>query len=298
MQIHRLFEIVYVLLERPSVTARELAGRFEVSQRTIYRDVELLAQAGIPIYMSKGRGGGISLLEDFVLNKAVLTEHEKNDILASLQAVGALSGTEDDSAVRKLRSLFGSKNADWIEVDWSSWGYYGDEAAIFETVKTAILEKRVLSFSYSSGRAETLRREVWPLKLLFKGAAWYLFAHCTLRNDTRFFKLRRMTELALLPEHFEMEAPTRVVAEPVAYSSMNVNAEYQIDECMAFRVYDEFSDFIPLENGDFLCRVTLPDLETVCMYASSFGEHARIVSPPEAIEAMRERLLKSMELYG
>lgn len=297
MQIHRLFEIVYVLLERPTMTARELAGRFEVSTRTIYRDVELLSQAGIPVYMSKGRGGGISLLKDFVLDKAVLNEREKSDILASLQAVGALGGTGDDSAVRKLRSLFGSQNADWIEVDWSSWGYYGDEAAIFETVKAAILEKRVLRFTYSSGKAETLRREVWPLKLLFKGAAWYLFAHCTLRNDTQFFKLRRMTEIELLPTHFEMEPPARVAAEPVAYSSMNIRAEYQIDACMAFRVYDEFSDFIPLENGGFLCRVTLPDLETVCMYAASFGANARIVSPPEAIEAMRERLEKSMKLY-
>lgn len=83
MQIHRLFAIVYVLPERPTVTARELAGRLEVSTRTIYRDVELLAQAGIPVYMSKGRGGGISLMQDFVFNKAVLTEHEKSDILAS-----------------------------------------------------------------------------------------------------------------------------------------------------------------------------------------------------------------------
>ena len=73
VQINRLFEIVYILLEKQTVTAAELSQRFEVSSRTIYRDVETLSQAGIPIYMSKGKGGGISLLPDFILNKAVLT---------------------------------------------------------------------------------------------------------------------------------------------------------------------------------------------------------------------------------
>lgn len=87
MQINRLFEIVYILLDKKRVTSRELAERFEVSSRTIYRDIETLSAAGIPVYMSKGKGGGISLLPDFVLNKAVITDEEKEEILSSLKAV-------------------------------------------------------------------------------------------------------------------------------------------------------------------------------------------------------------------
>lgn len=80
MQINRLFEIVYILLEKEKVTARELAERFEVSTRTVYRDIEALSCAGIPVYMSKGKGGGVSLLPGFTLNKAVITEGEKAEI--------------------------------------------------------------------------------------------------------------------------------------------------------------------------------------------------------------------------
>lgn len=98
MQIHRLFEIVYILLEKKNVTAKELAEHFEVSARTIYRDVETLAEAGILIYANKGKGGGIRLLPEFVLNKTVITQQEKTDILSSLSALGAVS-PEDRNTV-------------------------------------------------------------------------------------------------------------------------------------------------------------------------------------------------------
>lgn len=118
MQINRLFEIVYLLLEKKQMTARELAEHFEVSVRTIYRDVETLSAAGIPIYMTKGKGGGIALLPEFVLNKTVITEAERADILSSLHAVHAVSFREAGTALDKLGAMFGRANADWIEVDF------------------------------------------------------------------------------------------------------------------------------------------------------------------------------------
>ena len=94
MQISRLFEIVYLLLERRSVTARELAERFEVSPRTIYRDVDALAQAGIPVYADRGQGGGIRLMEQFVLNKSLLSVKERRELLASVQGMQAVREEE------------------------------------------------------------------------------------------------------------------------------------------------------------------------------------------------------------
>lgn len=124
IQINRLFEIIYILLENKIVTAKQLAERFEVSQRTIYRDVETLSSAGIPIYMSKGKGGGISILPEFILNKAVLTEVDKSEILSSLRAVNAvhLNDIDTDKVLKKLNNLFGVTNTDWIEVDFTTWG--------------------------------------------------------------------------------------------------------------------------------------------------------------------------------
>lgn len=152
MQINRLFEIVYILLDKKTATAKEFAERFEVSSRTIYRDIETLSAAGIPVYMSKGKGGGISLLPDFVLNKVVLTDDEKTNILSSLKAVNSVNLSETDTALEKLSSLFGGENTDWIEVDFTSWVNTEDEKNVFNTIKSSILSKKVISFFYASGK--------------------------------------------------------------------------------------------------------------------------------------------------
>ena len=203
MQINRLFEIVYILLDKKNVTSRELAERFEVSTRTIYRDVETLSAAGIPIYMKKGRGGGISLLSNFVLNKTVITDAEKEDILSSLKAIEAIDFSQTETTLNKLSSLLGEAKADWIEVDFSAWSNTQNEKDIFNMLKTAVLKKYIVFFSYASAKKQTSQREVEPLKLCFKGGAWYLYGYCCDRKDVRFFKLRRIRELSVSTKEFK-----------------------------------------------------------------------------------------------
>lgn len=297
MQINRLFELVYILLENRTVTAAELAGRFEVSVRTIYRDVETLSQAGIPVYMSKGKGGGISLLPDFILNKAVLTEQEKSDILSSIRAFGAVNLSKSETVLNKLSTMLGGKNTDWIEVDFSSWGYFENDAEYFSELRSAIIEKHAVTFLYASGKAEKLARKVLPLKLVFKGAAWYLYGYCTMREDCRFFKLRRITGLSVTDTCFEMKAPDKVLATQKIDTDSYIEARLLISEKMAFRVYDEISRYQINENGDFVCELFLPDIGTVCAYAASFGEYCTVFSPEEAVSEMKHRLENSLRNY-
>ncbi|WP_241423320.1 helix-turn-helix transcriptional regulator [Candidatus Contubernalis alkaliaceticus] len=202
--------MVYLLLGKESVTAGEMAKYFEVSSRTIYRDVELLSSAGIPIYMTKGKGGGISLLPDFVLNKAVLTENEKADILSALHAMDAVSLQKTVTAVKKLSSLFGNADSDWVEVDFSGWANAEEESRIFATLKNAILEKYTVQFLYHGGESN-MQRVVEPLKLVFKGQGWYFYGYCRVRSDYRFFKLRRIKNLTVLTEQFERQKPPEKV---------------------------------------------------------------------------------------
>lgn len=202
MQINRLFGIVYILLDKKIVTSKELAELFEVSSRTIYRDIETLSSAGIPVYMTKGKGGGISLLPGFVLNKAVITDEEKEDILSSLKAVNAVNLSKTDTALKKLSSLFGESNTDWIEVDFSSWANAQNETETFNTIKSAILDRKCISFSYASAKGQQTSREVEPLKLCFKNSAWYLYGYCKSRCDFRLFKLRRTRELCVSEQNF------------------------------------------------------------------------------------------------
>ena len=195
MQINRLFEIVYILLEHQCMTAKELANRFEVSVRTIYRDIDVLSAAGIPIYMTRGKGGGISLLPNFILNKTVLTESEKTEILSALHAVQAVNSNESKTVIQRLSNLFGEAQTDWLEIDFSSWGNYREEVSLFQTLKTAILHKRVVHFLYHNANGQQSNRIAEPLKLCFKGQSWYLYAFCLHKCDYRFFKLRRIKDL-------------------------------------------------------------------------------------------------------
>lgn len=297
MQINRFFELIYILLEKPTVTAVEFAERFEVSVRTIYRDVEALSQAGVPIYMRKGKGGGISLLPDFILNKTFLTEAEKSEILSSMRAFAAVNLASNKTALDKLSCMLGGQNADWIEVDFSSWGYFEKDGAYFSMLKNAIIEKYAVTFLYASGKAEKLLREVLPLKMVFKGAAWYLYGFCTLRKDYRFFKLRRITELAITPVGFELNAPANVLEDQQLDCACFVKTRLRISQEMAFRVYDEISQYELTDTGDFICELFLPDMGTICAYAASFGEYCTILSPDEAASQMKCRLQNSLQNY-
>lgn len=298
MHINRLFEIVYILLDKKTVTAKELAERFEVSTRTIYRDIETLSSTGIPVYMSKGKGGGISLLPDFVLNKAVLTNKEKEDILSSLKALKTINLIETDTALKKLSSLFGEANTDWIEVDFSSWASNAkSETEIFNTIKSAILSKKIISFSYASAKGEQITREVEPLKLCFKAGAWYLHAYCKKRCDYRFFKLRRIKELKLLEANFDHKAPKQVVFSNNTSEEEYVNLKLKFTPRSAFRVYDEFDNYRQNEDGSFIVEVTYSKGEWIFGYIQSFGEDCEILEPAEIREDIKTRLMNTLKYY-
>lgn len=168
MQISRLFQIIYILLKKKSVTAGELAEHFEVSVRTIYRDIDALCQGGIPIYTSQGKGGGISLIDDFVLDKSLLSEKEQDKILMALQSLSAVQYPELDNVLLKLSGLFRKNNINWVEVDFSNWGSNKKQQQIFGLLKGAILEQLVITFSYFNIYGEKEYRKVEPFKLTFK----------------------------------------------------------------------------------------------------------------------------------
>ena len=201
MQINRLLEIVYALLRQKTVTAKELAERFNVSQRTIYRDIDTLSLAGIPVYTEKGKNGGISLLPEFVLSKSILSEQEQNEILSALQGLSYIkTAAETNQVLQKLSSIFNKSAANWLEVDFSDWSFRNGQ--FFNDFKTAILERRIVEFDYCSTYGEKTRRRVEPIQLWFKSKSWYVKGFCSIRQDMRLFKLTRVKQLTLTDEYF------------------------------------------------------------------------------------------------
>lgn len=194
MEQGRLFKIVYHLLDKGRATAPELAEKFEVSVRTIYRDLDAISAAGIPIYTVQGKGGGIFILPEFVLEKSLLTPQEKEQILMALQGLAAAEDSRTDELLTKLGGLFRVQGANWIEVDFSDWHKNTAGAELFDELKRAVFSCRRVSFLYFAGEGGGTVRTVEPVKLIFKSKDWYLYGFCLLRNDYRFFKLTRMAE--------------------------------------------------------------------------------------------------------
>ena len=148
MQESRLFRIVYYLLENGKATAPELAQKFEVSIRTIYRDIDAISSVGIPIYAAQGKGGGISILSDYTLEKSFFSEQEREQILMALQGIMATTGKTSDELLTKLSGLFQMKYTKWIEVDFSDWVQGKPQQNTFDLIKNAIFQKKVISFCY------------------------------------------------------------------------------------------------------------------------------------------------------
>lgn len=296
MQNARLFEMVYMLLSRKSVTAAEFARRFEVSTRTVYRDVDALSAAGIPVYSVKGKGGGIRLMPGFVLASSLLTEPEKQNILSALQSLRAAQVPDVDSALLKLGSLFGQEQPDWIDVDFSDWGHINHQR--FHALKSAILARQVVEFDYFNAQNRRAHRRVEPVQLWFKHRAWYLRAYCLDNQAPRLFKLGRMRNVVRTDQmalHGRSPAPQAEQGpEPVRFP-----VQLRVGPGSAYRVHDEFEGADIRENADgsFLITAHYADDDWCYGYLLSYGADLQVLGPDSFVDNMRRRLQAILNQY-
>lgn len=296
VQINRLFEIIYLLLDKKSMTAQELADHFEVSKRTILRDIDTLSAAKIPVCTTQGKGGGISLMEGFVLNKTTLTEEEQNQILLALQSLNAASHAEAGDALTKLSALFQKSDADWIEVDFSRWGQGAGDNAKFTLLKQAIIGRTAVRFDYVSTYGENSIRKVFPLKLVFKSKSWYLQGFCTDKRDYRTFKLNRMLTVSKTDEGFESGkyiAPH--IEDTGAPVSSLVTLELTFATHVAYRVYDEFDESCieRADDGALHVLTRLPEDGWLYSFLMSFGKDVAVLQPVYIRENLKQMLIRT-----
>ncbi|GFI48143.1 hypothetical protein IMSAGC019_03470 [Lachnospiraceae bacterium] len=278
MSESRLFKILYYLLDRKRATAPELAAEFEVSPRTIYRDVEVLSSVGIPVYAEPGRNGGIYLLQDFILDRAILSENERQEVLTAIQSISATGYTGGNEMLTKLSALFNINTSNWLEVDFSRWGKCDYDNSKFEILKKAVIQNKEVMIVYENTSSEKSKRTVQPLKILYKSKEWYLKAFCMEKQDFRIFKLNRILELELLENTF---AP-----RPYPELKSSLQQTYQkvvllFSKEMAYRVYDEFAttEIEYQKNGDLKVCVEMPVDTWLIGYLLSFGPEVEIIEP-------------------
>ena len=293
MQESRLFKIIYYLLNKGQITASELAEKFEVSVRTIYRDIDALSGAGIPIYAEKGRNGGIHLMNNFVLDKAVFSEEDKKEILIALQSLNAAKHINNDDMLNKLSALFNVNLVNWLEVDFSRWGDKPRDNRKFEMIKTAIIHSRCMKIFYVSSYGKINERVIQPLKLLYKSKDWYLKAYCRLKQDFRIFKLNRILKWEILEETF---LPITFPDIQDENQQTNNRITLYFHKEMAYRVYDEF-DINQIQigkDGDLVVTANMPEDDWLIGYLLSFGVQVEIIEP---VHLKKILAAKAKELY-
>lgn len=303
MKINRLLEITIILLNKGTITAKELAQRFGVSTRTIYRDVDVLSSSGVPVYMNKGNGGGISLLEEYALNKALISEQESESLIMALKTMQATKYPEVGEVLNKLGAVFKNTDAtDWVEIDYSPWGSNPNEYNKFNEIKTSILKRYLISFDYVSSYGESTKRTIEPMKLVFKGQSWYLLGYCKLKNDFRTFRISRIKNVKVHGEKF-----IRRKIEPVLKDNETMDLGRELvtlklkfcKEAM-YRVFDDFHDEVIVKNedGTFIVTLTFPEDEWVYGYILSFGCYVEVLEPLHIKEIIKDRLKRTLEIYN
>jgi len=290
--------MLLLLMEKGTVSAPKMAERFEVSVRTIYRDIDALSAAGVPVYVTTGRNGGVQLMDDFVLDKSVLTEDEKRELSLGLQALLTVPFLSDAVALRKLAVLF-DQRTNWIDVDFSRWGNVNrEDAKKFETIKDAIFNEKGIQFEYVDAGGTISERKADPLKLVYKHRDWYLYGYCHIRKDFRMFKVTRMNDLHILTQSYLQEYSASQRSGHLNEEWLQTGVEMQLwfSHRHASRVYDVF-EFTYIENREDGIYVTAPIPEDEWLYSFllSFGANARVIQPEHIKKELKNRQKQAYE---
>lgn len=309
MKIDRLVSIIMVLLDKKRIGAQELADMFEVSPRTIYRDIDAINIAGIPIRSISGVGGGFEIMPEYKIDKKVFSTADLSAILMGLSSLSNMvRGDELVNALAKVKSFIPAEKAKDIEIktnqiciDLSPWMGNQNIQPYLETIKTALQDCKLLSFEYTAHHGNKTVRTVEPYQLVLKSSHWYFYGYCYTRNDYRLFRLSRMSDLKMRQEVFiprDYQRPVLDFEEILV--TMQTEVKIRIHKSILDRVleYCTFDHFTP--DGDEHYFVSFPFIENEYYYdiLLGFGDKCECVEPPHIRKEMKRRIYDIAAIYG
>lgn len=292
MKLDRLIGILSILLQQDKITAPELSEKFEVSVRTILRDIDDINKAGIPIITSQGQGGGISIMDGYKIDRTLLSSSEMQAIFSGLKSLDSVSGTNRYRQLMDKLSVSNTISTDnHIIIDLATW----DKNAVstkLELIKSAIEQKKIITFRYYSPEC-TEQRSIEPYHLVFQWSSWYVWGFCIKRQDYRLFKLTRMTELKSTEDIFVQRDIPEYKCDKLRHTRGEISATVRFDKSTKWRIVDEFGNenFTEDENGNIILTFTWSDKFSFYSYILGFKENAEIISPAE----YRDEFLKLLK---
>ena len=299
MKIDRLIGILSVLLRQERVTAPYLAEKFEVSRRTINRDIDALCRGGIPIVTASGKNGGIYIADGYKIDRTLLTKNEMQAVLAGLRSLDSVSGSGVYSRLMEKLSFSSSsvvEGGENILIDLSSW-YKDTLAPKIELIKKSMELGRMIEFSYYSPNGESIRA-IEPYYLIFKWTGWYVWGFCLMREDYRLFKLNRMDKLKTGESFKKREHGLPDLSNERIFHG-ELKAKVLFEPHCKWRLIEDFGidSFEELESGKLLFTMGFNDTENLLSWLMTFGDSAVLLEPENAVSELKKRLKNAAELY-
>lgn len=308
MKTDRMMSIIIVLLERKRVSAQELADMFEVSLRTIYRDIDAIDLAGIPIRTIPGVGGGIEIMPNYKLNHNVFSTSDLSTILTGLSSVSDMTSNDTlTNVLTKVKSLIPPEKekdivlkTQHVHIDLSSWFGNRNVQSYLEIIKEAIESQKLLTFTYYDRFGNSTQRTVEPYQLVLKGNRWYWHGYCLEREDYRIFRLSRLSDLKMTPTSFERREYSQVRLDvSTVVDSPNETVALRVQRSLMDRVmeYCSFYAFTAIDDTYYL--VDFPFMENDYYYniLLSFGDKSECLAPKHVRQELRTRIQRVADLY-
>ncbi|HAK1610974.1 TPA: YafY family transcriptional regulator [Listeria monocytogenes] len=308
MKVDRLMSIVLILLDKERISAQELADRFEVSLRTIYRDIDAIDLAGVPIRSTPGVGDGFEIMPNYKMDSKVFSTADLSAILMGLSSLSNMvRGDELINALAKIKSFIPADRAKEIElkanqiyIDLSQWTGNNNIQPHVEIIKVALQENKLLTFEYIAHQGNKTVRIVEPYQLVMKSSHWYLYGYCQNRNDFRLFRLSRMSGLKILEDTFtlrDFRKPQLEMEDILAV--MQIEIKIRIHQSIIDRVLDycSYENFYP--DGEEHYIVSFPFIENEYHYdiLLSFGDKCECLEPLHIREKMKRRIYDIVSIY-
>ncbi len=308
MKIDRLISIIMILLDKKRIGAQELADMFEVSPRTIYRDIDAINMAGIPVRATSGVGGGFEMMQEYKMDKKFFSADDLSALLMGLTSLSSMvRGSEVVHALAKVKSFIPAERAKDIElkvnqinIDLSQWIGNRNIQPYLERIKFALQENRLLLFEYVGHCGNKTVRTVEPYQLVLKGSHWYLQGYCHVRKDFRLFRISRMTNLKVSDTSFiprEYQKPMLDFSEIL--ETMQIKIKIRFHKSIMDRLLDycTYEDFLP--DGDEYYIVDFPFVENDYHYdlLLGFGNKCECLGPPHIREKMKRKIHDIAVMY-
>lgn len=303
MKIDRLIGILTILMQKKKTTVPQLAARFEVSGRTIQRDIEAICRAGIPIVTAQGYGGGLWIAPGYRLDPTVLTEHELQAVLAGVKSMDSVSKTAyRQTLMEKLSQGHPGvlRPYDTLMIDLASW-YQESVTEKIEQIRQAIESQETISFTYYSSRGES-RRTIEPYVIVFEWGAWYIYGYCLAQNDFRLFKLNRLWSLENTRTAFALrEITEKQLAFKAQLGPETIRFTAVFQPGAKYRLIEEYGPqcYTETENGRLLFQRSFANYAYLLQWILSFGDQVQVLYPPALaaeLHAQAKRMQKQYEI--